>query len=62
MSAMNMNQTKSSKMWVWVTVVIFCLVLIAIIIYFVSQPVAERRMPSTSGNPSVTDTGSAGGR
>lgn len=61
MSAMNMYQSRS-KLWVWITVIVSCLILIAIIIYFVSQPVAERKMPATSGNPTVTDTAAARGR
>ncbi|MGE5432149.1 MAG: hypothetical protein ACM3QX_13790 [Syntrophomonadaceae bacterium] len=58
MSAMNMYQGRA-KPWVWITVIVFCLILLAIIIYFVSQPVAERKMPATSGNPQVTDTSAA---
>ncbi|MGE5353245.1 MAG: hypothetical protein ACM3P0_14280 [Acidobacteriota bacterium] len=61
MSAMYMNQSRS-RLWVWVTVIVACLILIAIIIVFVAQPVAVRKMPATSGNPSVTDTASAGGK
>lgn len=61
MSAMNMYQRRS-KLWVWVTVIVFCLVLLAIIIIFISQPEAVRRMPATSGNPSVTDTAAARGK
>lgn len=61
MSAMNVYQ-KKSKLWVWVTVIVSSLILLAIIIYFASQPVAERKMPSTTGTPSVSDTAAAGGR
>ncbi|HEX2866464.1 MAG TPA: hypothetical protein VHO03_05450 [Ignavibacteriales bacterium] len=61
MCAMNLYQTRS-KLWVWVSVIIFSLVLLAVIIIFISQPVAVRRMPATSGNPSVTDTAAARGK
>ncbi|MCU7492209.1 MAG: hypothetical protein ACM3UR_15375 [Bacteroidota bacterium] len=61
MSAMNMNQSRS-RLWVWITVIVSCIILVAIIIYFVSQPVAVRKMPATSGNPSVTDTAATRGK
>ncbi|MCU7496485.1 MAG: hypothetical protein HF314_15365 [Ignavibacteria bacterium] len=60
MCAMNVYQTRP-RLWVWITVIISCLALLAVIIYFASQPVAERKMPSTSGNPSVTDTARTSG-